>query len=306
MPLLWTRRALGAALFGLGITAAAASGQTPNAPALRAVRATRTPAPPVIDGRLNEEAWALAPAAADFTQRDPDEGRPATERTEVRVLYDDTAVYIGTRMFDGEPQRIDRRLSPRDSDPDADRLTVYLDPMRDRLTGAIFRVSASNVQQDAVLHNDSWWDTTWDGVWQSQVSVDDQGWSAEVRIPLSQLRFATSEHQTWGINVERFVRRKNEYSWLEMVPKNQNGMASRMLDLTGLDGMRPRRNLELLPYVAGRVEMVDPASSGNPFNDGTRPFGAAGLDLKWGLTSNLTVSATVNRTSGRWRSIRLS
>ncbi len=259
----------------------------------------RTPSPPVIDGRLSEEAWALAPAAADFTQRDPDEGLPATERTEVRVLYDDTAVYVGARMFDGEPQRIDRRLSPRDSDPDADRLTVYLDPMRDRLTGAIFRVSASNVQQDAVLHNDSWWDTTWDGVWQSQVSVDDQGWSAEVRIPLSQLRFATSEHQTWGINVERFVRRKNEYSWLEMVPKNQNGLASRMLDLTGLDGMRPRRNLELLPYVAGRVELVEPATSGNPFNDGARPFGAAGLDLKWGLTSNLTVSATVNPDFGQ-------
>ena len=298
MPLLSARRALGAALFGLGMTAAA-SGQTPTAPALRAVRAMRTPSPPVIDGRLSEEAWALAPAAADFTQRDPDEGRPATERTEVRVLYDDAAVYVGARMFDGEPLRIDRRLSPRDSDPDADRLTVYLDPMRDRLTGAIFRVSASNVQQDAVLHNDSWWDTTWDGVWQSQVSVDDQGWSAEVRIPLSQLRFATSDQQTWGINVERFVRRKNEYSWLEMVPKNQNGLASRMLDLTGLDGMRPRRNLELLPYVAGRVELVEPATSGNPFNDGTRPFGAAGLDLKWGLTSNLTVSATVNPDFGQ-------
>ena len=171
--------------------------------------------------------------------------------------------------------------------------------MRDRLTGAIFRVSASNVQQDAVLYNDSWWDTSWDAVWQSQVSVDEQGWSAEVRIPLSQLRFAIADQQTWGINVERFVRRKNEYSWLEMVPKNENGMASRMLDLSGLDGMRPRRNLELLPYVAGRVELVEPATSGNPFNDGSRGFGAAGLDMKWGLTSNLTVSATVNPDFGQ-------
>jgi hypothetical protein len=283
---------------GVGM-AAVASGQTPDRPALRIVRAVRASQPPVIDGRLTEDVWTAAPAADGFTQRDPDEGRPATERTEIRIVFDDTAVYIGARMFDGEPARIERRLSSRDSDPDADRLTVYLDPMRDRLTGAIFRVSAANVQQDAALHNDSWWDNTWDAVWQSQVATDEQGWSAELRIPLSQLRFASLDRQTWGINVERFVRRKNEYSWLEMVPKHQNGMASRMLDLTGLDGMRPRRNLELLPYVAGRTEFIQPSTAGNPFNDGSRAFGAAGLDVKWGLTSNLTVSATVNPDFGQ-------
>jgi hypothetical protein len=279
--------------------AATASAQSTDRPAPRVIRAARTSTPPVIDGRLTEEGWALAPVADGFTQRDPDEGRPATERTEVRVLFDDTAVYIGARMFDDEPGRIDRRLSSRDADADADRLTVYLDPMRDRLTGAIFRVSAANVQQDAVLYNDSWWDTTWDGVWQSQVASDDQGWTAELRIPLSQLRFANAEHQTWGINIERFVRRKNEYSWLEMVPKTENGNASRMLELTGLDGMHPRRHLELLPYLAGRAEFIQPATAGNPFNDGSRSFGAAGLDMKWGLTSNLTVSATVNPDFGQ-------
>ena len=283
---------------GLGM-AAVASGQTSDRPAPRVIRAVRASAPPVIDGRLIDEAWTQAPVADGFTQRDPEEGRPATERTEIRVLFDDTAVYVGARMFDGEPGRIERRLSSRDSDPDADRVTVFLDPMRDKLTGAIFRVSAANVQQDAVLYNDSWWDTTWDAVWQSQVSADEQGWSAEIRIPLSQLRFANSERQTWGINVERFVRRKNEYSWLEMVPKNENGNASRMLELTGLDGMHPRRNLELLPYVAGRAEFIQPSRAGNPFNDGSRGFGAAGLDVKWGLTSNLTVSATVNPDFGQ-------
>jgi hypothetical protein len=283
---------------GLGMTAGA-SGQTPDRPPPRIIRAVRATAPPVIDGRLTDEAWSQAPVAEGFTQRDPEEGKPATERTEIRVLFDDTAVYVGARMFDAEPGRIERRLSSRDSDPDADRVTVFLDPMRDKLTGAIFRVSAANVQQDAALYNDSWWDNTWDAVWQSQVSTDDQGWSAELRIPLSQLRFATQDRQTWGINVERFVRRKNEYSWLEMVPKHQNGNASRMLELTGLDGMRPRRNLELLPYVAGRTEFIQPSSAGNPFNDGSRAFGAAGLDVKWGLTSNLTVSATVNPDFGQ-------
>jgi uncharacterized protein DUF5916/cellulose/xylan binding protein with CBM9 domain len=283
---------------GLGM-AAGASGQTPDRPAPRIIRAVRTATPPTIDGRLTEEAWAQAPPADGFTQRDPDEGRPATERTEVRVLFDDTAVYIGARMFDGEPGQIQRRLSSRDGDADADRLTVFLDPMRDKLTGAIFRVSAANVQQDAALYNDSWWDTTWDAVWQSQVATDDQGWTAELRIPLSQLRFTNADRQTWGINVERFVRRKNEASWLEMVPKTENGNASRMLELNGLDGMHPRRNLELLPYVAARAEYIQPSTAGNPFNDGSRGFGAVGLDMKWGLTSNLTVSATVNPDFGQ-------
>jgi hypothetical protein len=297
MRLLLFRHALGC-LAGLGM-ATVASGQAPDRLPPRSIRAVRATAPPIIDGRLTDEAWTGAPVAEGFTQRDPDEGRPASERTQIRIVFDDTAVYIGARMFDGEPGRIDRRLSSRDSDPDADRLTVYLDPLRDRLTGAIFRVSAANVQQDAALHNDSWWDNTWDAVWQSQVATDDDGWSAELRIPLSQLRFASLDRQTWGINVERFVRRKNEYSWLEMVPKDQNGMASRMLDLTGLDGMRPRRSLELLPYVAGRAEFVQASSAGNPFNDGSRAFGAAGLDVKWGLSSNLTVSATVNPDFGQ-------
>jgi hypothetical protein len=294
---LLTRCTFGVALLGVG-AAAGASAQTPAAPTLRAVRATRTPTAPVIDGRLNEESWAGAPGTGGFTQRDPEEGRPATERTEIKILFDDTAVYVGARMFDTEPGRIERRLSARDSDPDADRLTIYLDPMRDKLTGAIFRVSAANVQHDAVLYNDSWSDNTWDAVWQSQVAVDEQGWSAELRIPLSQLRFSPAERQVWGINAERFVRRKNEYSWLEMVPKTQNGIASRMLELTGLDDMRPRRNLELLPYTAARAEFIAPAA-GNPFNDGSRAFGAAGLDMKWGLSSNLTVSATVNPDFGQ-------
>jgi len=291
------RHALGT-LLGVGVTALA-SAQTPDAALPRTVRAVRTAAPPVIDGRLSEEAWERAPAATAFTQKDPDEGRPATDRTEIKVLYDDTALYIGARMFDSHPDLIDRRLSARDGDPDADRITVYLDPMHDRLTGAIFRLSASNVQQDAVLYNDSWWDTTWDAVWQSQVSVDEQGWCAELRIPLSQLRFAVREGQPWGINIERFVRRKNEYSWLEMVPKRENGLASRMLDLTGLDGLHPPRHVELLPYVAARGEYIAPSVSGNPFNDGSRYFGSAGMDVKWGVSSNLTTSATVNPDFGQ-------
>jgi hypothetical protein len=286
-----------AALLCLGCAAAAA--QTPESLPDRDVRATRAERPPLIDGHLNDESWTLAQPVSDFTQRDPDEGQAPTERTEIRLLYDDDALYVAARMFDTEPARITRRLSTRDNSADADLLSVYLDPMHDRLTGAIFRVSAANVQQDQILFNDTWTDGSWDAVWQSAVSVDDSGWTAEIRIPLSQLRFPGGDEQTWGINVERHIRRKNENAWLEMVPKNQAGLASRMLNLRGLDGLKPSRRLELLPYTAGRAEFVEPRRAGNPFNDGSRAFASAGLDMKWGLSSNLTINATVNPDFGQ-------
>jgi len=133
------------------------------------VAAVRTSEPPVIDGRLIEESWSRAEAASAFTQRDPDEGRPATERTEVKILYDNDALYIAARLFDSQPELIGRRLSSRDggkdgnrdADPDADRIIIYLDSMYDRLTGAAFGVSASNVQEDAIIFNDTFVDKSW-------------------------------------------------------------------------------------------------------------------------------------------------
>jgi hypothetical protein len=273
--------------------------QAQSQASVREFRATRTTRPPTIDGQLNEEVWSQAQVMSDFTQIDPDEGQPATERTEVRVLYDDHALYVGVRLFDHDTVHLGRRLSTRDGDGDADRVTLYLDTMHDHLTGVMFRVSASNVQTDAVLFNDTWDDWSWNAVWESNVSIDDDGWSVELRLPLSQLRFTSDDKQTWGINVERYIRRRNEGSWLEMVPKKETGRASRMVHLTGLDGLKPSRRLELLPYTAGRAEYVAPASTVNPFNDGSRVFASAGLDMKYGLTSNLTVDATVNPDFGQ-------
>ena len=224
---------------------------------------------------------------------------PATERTEIRILYDDEALYVAARLFDSQPELIGRRLSSRDGDREADRITIYLDAMHDRLTGAVFGVSASNIQEDAIVSNDTFQDSSWDAVWQSSVSIDEGGWSAEIRIPLSQLRFLAVDNQTWGINVDRFIRRKNETVWLEMVPKSEAGLASRMGDLTGLDGLRPRRSLELLPYAAARAEFVAPDDAASTFDDGSRALGAVGIDAKWGVTSNLTVNASVNPDFGQ-------
>jgi hypothetical protein len=267
-------------LIGCCVTAALLAGATAahaQAPAARKrVTALRTVEPPVIDGRLSEDVWSRAQPASDFTQRDPDEGRPATERTEIRVLYDNDALYVAARLFDSEPDLIGRRLSSRDGDKDADRIIIYLDSMYDRLTGAAFGVSASNVQEDTIIFNDTFQDSSWDAVWQSRVSVDEGGWSAEIRIPLSQLRFPLADSQTWGINVERYIRRKNETVWLERVPKTESGIASRMGDLAGLDGLRPRRRMELLPYAAARAELVAPEEANDPFNDGAR------ASARWG------------------------
>jgi uncharacterized protein DUF5916/cellulose/xylan binding protein with CBM9 domain len=263
------------------------------------IRALRVNRPPAIDGHLTDECWTLAEPATHFVQQDPDEGRPSTESTEVRVAFDDDALYIGVRMWDGEAARISQRLSSRDTDADADRVSIYLDPMHDHKSGVNFRVSASNVQKDTVIFNDSWDDQTWDAVWQSAVSVDEHGWSAEIRIPLSQLRFSSADRQTWGFNVARFIRRKNETSSLEMTPKTESGLASRMAHLTGLNGIHPRRHLELLPYSAARSEFIAPPTAGNPFNDGSRVYAATGLDAKYGLTSNLTLDGTVNPDFGQ-------
>ena len=278
---------------------AGVQGQTPTPPSSHEIKAIRTAQPPLIDGALTDEAWSQAEPASDFTQRDPDEGLPATERTEIRILYDDEALYVAARMFDGQPALIARRLSNRDDDADADRVSIYLDGMHDHLTGANFQVSASNVQRDAILHNDTFQDSSWDAVWQSRVSIDEGGWSAEMRIPLSQLRFPASDRQTWGVNVERFIRRKNETVWLERVPKDEAGLASRMTHLTGLDGLRPKRHLALLPYAASRAELIAPDEPNHPFNDGSRASVTMGADLKWGVTSNLTLDGTINPDFGQ-------
>lgn len=268
--------------------------------AQQTLRAARTTTPLVIDGRLSEEAWSHADVADQFTQRDPEEGKPATERTEIRVLYDADALYVGARMLDSDPGRIIKRLSSRDVlDTEADRLMIFLDPRHDRRTGVEFWISAAGVQRDAVISNDTREDTSWDAVWTSAVSFDNQGWSAELRIPYSQLRFNEGQAQTWGLNVARFIQRKNETSWLELVPKNENGLASRMMQLTGIDGIRPARRLEVAPYVAARQEFVQPGKPGDPFNDGSRMFGSVGLDVKAGVTGGLTLDATINPDFGQ-------
>jgi len=262
-------------------------------PTVRAVKATGRI---VIDGRLDEADWNRAEIATGFVQRDPDEGKPATERTEVRVLYDADALYVGARMFDREPGKIDRRLTRRDDDPSdlADFFIVGLDPNHDHRTGRLFLVSAAGSLHDAVLFNDTDADTSWDGVWKAAVTIDDRGWTAEVRIPFSQLRFSASDHQTWGLDFERFITRRNESDWWSLPPKNSSAMVSRYGHLTGLDDVRGRRHIDLLPYATAKGGVNNTVPSGNPLTDGRSLTGNVGVDAKWGVASNVTIDATIN------------
>jgi hypothetical protein len=263
------------------------------------VRAPRAAGPIAIDGRLDDDAWREAPVAGGFRQRDPDEGQPATEPTELRLLYDDAALYVGVRLRDSQPGLIVRQLSRRDVVAEADGFSLFLDPHHDHLTGVEFQVSAAGVQRDSALYDDNFKDDTWDAVWESAVALDAEGWTLEMRLPLSQLRFAAAAVHTWGINARRTVHRKNEESWLALVAKNESGLASRMAHLHGIEGIAPARHLELLPYATAREEFVAPARTGNPFNDGSRTLAGAGLDLKYGVATNLSLVAAVNPDFGQ-------
>ena len=262
-------------------------------------RVERASTPISVDGRLDEEAWRQAPVAGGFLQRDPNQGEPATEATELRLLFDDGALYVGARLHDREPAQIVRQLSRRDVVAEADSFSIFLDPHHDHLTGVELQVSAAGVQRDSAIYDDNFEDDSWDAVWESAVTLDAEGWTLEMRIPFSQLRFPAASRQTWGVNARRVVQRKHESSWLALVPKNESGLASRMAHLEGIAGVPPAKHLELLPYLSGRAEYIAPAGPGDPFNDGSRLFGGAGLDLKYGFSTNLAVVAAINPDFGQ-------
>ncbi|MEK6769054.1 MAG: DUF5916 domain-containing protein [Gemmatimonadota bacterium] len=261
-----------------------------------AIRAV--PSAPRLDGRLDEPMWALAPVMSDFTQRDPNEGQPATQRTEVRVLFTDDALYVGVRAFDSEPDRIAAQLTRRDADSPSDWIVVAVDSYHDRRTAFQFWVNPAGVKRDVYVFNDNEEDDSWDAVWEVSTTRDANGWTAEYRIPFSQLRFPRAETQSFGFNVARKINRLNETDMWRLIPRNASGQVSLYGDLEGIAGIRPPRRLEILPYSVGRAARTI-AEQGNPFRTGSEASGSFGADLKYGVTSNLTLDATINPDFGQ-------
>jgi len=256
--------------------------------------------PPQVDGRLHDPAWAQARVVSGFIQVDPAEGQPASESTEVRVVYTSEALFVGARLYDSEPGRIERRLGRRDA-TSGDLLTVALDSYHDHRTAFQFTVNAHGVRRDAVVSDDAEFhqDETWDPVWHAAVGVDSLGWVAEMRIPFSQLRFPQATEQVWGVNFFREVFRKNERSVYAFKLKTESGYASRFAHLEGLLGIPAPRRLEVLPYLVARGAFDETAATGDPFNDGSTYFGGAGVDLKYGVSSNVTLDASINPDFGQ-------
>jgi hypothetical protein len=267
-------------------------------PPYRALASRATPGTPEIDGLLDDAAWALAEPISGFVQRDPDEGEPATERTEVRVLYDDGALYVGIRAYDSEPDKIIGQLTRRDAYSPSDWLVVSIDSYLDRRTAFEFRVNPAGVERDSYLYDDTNRDDSWNAVWDVATSKDAEGWIAEFRIPLTQLRFSDAPQQVWGFNVQRVIQRKNEIDFWKPIAKDAPGWVSEYGDLAGLDGIQPKRRLEVLPYVLAQ-QAFTPAVQGNPFQDGTEWFGNAGADVRYGLNNSLTLNVTLNPDFGQ-------
>jgi uncharacterized protein DUF5916 len=264
------------------------------------VSAERVDHAPVLDGRLDDRAWQSAVPITGLLQRDPDEGRPVSEATEVRIVYDGTALYIGARLFDRDPSRIARRLVRRDSDTPSDEFRLLLDTYHDHRTAFLFAVSPAGVQRDAAAGNDEdSFDESWDAVWQAVAKVDSLGWTVEMRIPFSQLRFSTTPEQVWGVRFERWIQRKNELALFPFVTKIESGMASRFANLAGLRGVNAPRRMEVLPYTVMRQQFHDPVEQGNPFDNGHTTFSGAGLDLKAGVAPNFTLDLTANPDFGQ-------
>jgi hypothetical protein len=288
--------------------AAAAQAQRPDTIVVRGTHSVPVPtatavprlSPVKIDGHIDEEAWGKATPITNLTQIDPEEGKPATQRTEVRFLYDDAALYVSARMFDtAGPSGITTRLVRRDANMESDYVQVVIDGYHDHLGRAFFQVNPSGVKYDALGIGGSNPDDSWDPIWEVATSIDAQGWSAELRIPYSQLRFSQQEVQTWGLQVRRFIQRTQELTQWSFWTKTESGGPSRFGHLDGLRIASVPRHVEIVPYVVGRARYVKPAQLNDPFNDGSQMDTRVGGDVKALLTSNLTLNLTLNPDFGQ-------
>jgi hypothetical protein len=278
----------------------AATAQTPAAPP--AATAAAVPAPKrqlqavrireaiKLDGLLDEAVWQQAPIASDFIQQRPNPGVPEKNKTEVRVLYDDAALYVGAIMHDSSPDSILREITQRDHFGNTDLFSVFLDTYHDQLNGYNFTVTTSGVQIDARYSPAGGEDTNWNAVWDARTSQRGTDWIAEMRIPYSAIRFSNAPEQLWGLNFARQRKRDNaQFFWNEVKPA-VNGFVNQWGDLRGVRDIKPPLRLSLTPYISSYVNH-------NPLNaEGTRRITTSlngGADIKWGINESFTLDATL-------------
>jgi hypothetical protein len=274
-------------------------------------RLTEESTPPTLDGQVNDEVWQRVEPYTSFTQQDPNEGEPASERTEVRVLFDRTNVYVGIVCFDSEPDKIIVNQSRRDGDlNDTDAVLIVFDTFNDTQNGFVFGTNPLGIEYDGQVSGEgqasglnvrqagsrgsqrgglSAFNANWDADWRVRSQITERGWETEMAIPLKTLRYATGADRTWGFNVKRNIRRKNEQVFLSAIPRGSDiYRVSMAAKLTGLD-LPQRRDLKITPYVLGSANKDYTVAT-----DQLDRKGDVGLDVKWGVRPNLTADFTVN------------
>lgn len=257
-----------------------------------------------VDGLLDDEAWRSARWFSDFRQKEPVEGAEPSERTEIAFLFDEGNLYVGARMYAQDPSTVLAALSRRDDGGSrSDKLIISLDTYRDLRTAYTFAVTAAGVRLDWHHPEDSEYqrDATFNPIWQAETNIDSLGWTAEMRIPFSQLRFNSQSEQVWGINVNRWIPSNNEDIYWIAVPRNETGWSSQFGELRGLDGVTSGRRMEVSPYVATEavVTSAELVSDSDPFASNSDMRMRVGADLKMGIGSNLTLDATINPDFGQ-------
>ncbi|GJM44243.1 MAG: hypothetical protein DHS20C21_10850 [Gemmatimonadota bacterium] len=297
-PLPPVLRALGllAPALTLLLAGAPAHAQDPANP--RVYTTQRTSTPPRIDGILDDSVWDQVEWGADFLTREPSEGDPPTGETFFKILYDDANLYVAYRANDPEPDQVASILGRRDNFPGG-WVEINIDSYDDNRTAFSFTISASGTQGDEFISEDGDnWDGNWDPIWESRTRLDAQGWTAEVRIPLSQLRYADKEEHVWGIQVQRRVYREEERSAWQPIPKDVNGWVSQFGELRGIRGIKAQRQIEILPYTLAQGERFEKVD-GDPFADGASGKLSGGVDGKIGVTGDLTLDFSINPDFGQ-------
>jgi Domain of unknown function (DUF5916) len=272
-------------LLALALAAAAGSGSGARVDALH------------VHGSLSDDSWRTERPIEDFLQREPTDGGEPSDRTDFRVAYNETTLFVKVRAYERHPDGTRTYLTRRDQDSPSDWIRVFIDSYHDRRTAYEFAVNPSGVKMDRYWYNDNNNDDSWDAVWDVVVSSEADGWSAEFRIPFSQLRFSPSDSVTFGFAVARQVGHLNETSTWPLLSRNASGFVSSFGELGGLAMSAPVRRLEVVPYTVASVTMQP--SEGNPLVKTTAPDAAVGLDLKYALTPGLTVTTTVNPDFGQ-------
>ena len=260
----------------------------------KTTHAVRVDSPPVIDGRLDDSVWEMAIPVTDLIQTEPDNLAKPTELTEVRIVYDNDALYFAFRCHDSEPGKIMKRLARRDEwleagNDNSDWIGIGVDPQNDDITSYSFIVNAAGVKMDLFIPDDENYDMSWDAVWDAQVSSDDSGWTAEIALPFSLFQFNSQGEQIWGVELNRGIYRKQERHEWPGKPRGVKGIVSRYGILTGLENIPPPRQLEILPYILG----------GKQLGSVTENTGSLGLDMEYGLATNSAASIAINPDFGQ-------